>query len=139
MENFWRFEIWKILFVCLFLEATLDFDYPLKKSGWAPFNLGFLIKINNFMKKMNDFNQNMLMVCKKIPPKFVKKDLYYGEYHFFVLSTLLQGYSHEKMLHMLKLWEKILYCHPRAQERPLGYPLFNNRMPAVQIVPLLNP
>ena len=53
VENFWRFEIWKILFVCSFLEATLDFDYHLKKSGWGPFNLGFLIKINNFMKKMN--------------------------------------------------------------------------------------
>ena len=54
VENFWRFEISKILFVCSFLEATLDFDYPFKKCGTEPFNLGFLIKINNFMKKMND-------------------------------------------------------------------------------------
>ena len=69
--------------------------------------------------------------CKKIPPKFVKKDLYYGEFHFFVLSTLFQGYSYENMLQMLKWWEKILYCHPRAQEYPL--------MPAGQMVLLLNP
>ena len=65
VENFWRFEISKILFVCSFLEATLDFDYHLKKSGWEPLNLRFLIKINNFMKKMNDLSQKRNSLCKK--------------------------------------------------------------------------
>ena len=73
MENFWKFG--KILFVCSFLEATLDFDYPLKKSGTEPINLGFFIKINNFMKKMDDLSQKTIMITKKIPPKIVKKDL----------------------------------------------------------------
>ena len=59
----------------MFLEATLDFDHPLEISGTEPMNLGFFNKIIHFMKKMNDFNQNMQMVCKKIPPKF---ELYYG-------------------------------------------------------------
>ena len=75
VENFWRFEISKILFVCSFLEATLDFDYPLKKSGTEAINLGFFIKINNFMKKMDDLSQKTIMITKKIPPKIVKKDL----------------------------------------------------------------
>jgi len=64
------------LFVCSFLEATLDFDYPLKKSGTEAINLGFFIKINNFMKKMDDLSQKTIMITKKIPPKIVKIDLH---------------------------------------------------------------
>ena len=60
------------LFVRSFLEATLDFDYPLKKSGTAALNLGFLLKINKFMKKMDDLSQKTIMLSKKIPPKIVK-------------------------------------------------------------------
>ena len=56
------------MFVCSLLEATLDFDHPLEISETAAMNLGFFNKIIHFMKKMNDFNQNMQMVCKKIPP-----------------------------------------------------------------------
>ena len=65
-----------MLFVCLFLEATLDYDYPLKKSGTEAINLGFFIKINNFMKKMDDLSQKTIMITKKIPPKIVKIDLH---------------------------------------------------------------
>jgi|TARA_Y100001956_G_scaffold78797_1_gene91032 hypothetical protein len=54
VENFWRFEISKILFVCSFLEGLLILTTPSKNSGTESFDLGFLIKINNFMKKMND-------------------------------------------------------------------------------------
>ena len=61
--------------VCLFVEATLDFDYPLKKSGREPFDCEFFIKINNSMKKMDDLSQKTIMITKKIPPKIVKKDL----------------------------------------------------------------
>ena len=75
VENFWRFEISKILFVCSFLEGLLILTTPSKNSGTESFDLGFLIKINNFMKKMNDWSPNMQMVCNKIPLKIVKKDL----------------------------------------------------------------
>ena len=61
---------------CLLLEATLDFDYRLKISGTEAINLGFFIKINNFMTKMADLSQKTIMITKKIPPKIVKIDLH---------------------------------------------------------------
>ena len=62
--------------VCLFIEATLDFDYPLKKSGRVCLNLEFFDKIIDFLKKMNDWDLKMQMFGVKIPPKIVKKDLF---------------------------------------------------------------
>ena len=76
VENFWRFEISKILFVCSFLEGLLILTTPSKNSGTESFDLGFFIKINNFMKKMDDLSQKTIMITKKIPPKIVKIDLH---------------------------------------------------------------
>ena len=64
-----------MLFVCSSLEATIDFDYPIKKSGVAGLNLEFFDKIIDFMKKINDWDLKMQMFGVKIPPKIVKKDL----------------------------------------------------------------
>ena len=64
---------------CLFVRfqrRLLILTTPTKKSGPEAINLGFFIKINNFMKKIDDLSHKTIMITKEIPPKIVKIDLH---------------------------------------------------------------
>ena len=108
--------------------------YKTMSSFWhlKIFNHSSKNSLHLSMIQIPHYNQNSKnSELSNLPPQ----PLCMVNFTFFLLSTLFHWYSHENMLHMLEWWEKILYCHPRAQE----YPLFNNRMPAGQMVLLLNP